>query len=197
MRLRERNMDIPRIVLEGATYDVVKFLIGAFLLSSGIPFVTSRIFKAVSGLKDILMFGGIVFASILVAFYVLAPRALEPNFVGGVNSIVAGPINGERDTIAIVTISVINSGATQSIIKRWSVEAVVDGQSYNGSFLIPAPKEFRFDNPKSSTDAPIGIIYKGEDDIIQKAMTPIQQGGMVTGLLFVVFKDVPPAQLRS
>ena len=143
-KVSRKQMDIPRVVREGATYDIVKFIIGALLLSSGITSVTSKIFKLISGFKDIFMFGGIVFASILVVFYVLAPRAPEPNFVGGVNSVVAGPINNDRDTIAIITISIINSGATQSIIKNWSIEAVIDGQSYGGGFLIPAPKEFRF-----------------------------------------------------
>jgi hypothetical protein len=133
-----------------------------------------------------------------VLFYLIGTRSQEPNLVGALQSVFAGvsPAN-ERETVAIFTIGIVNTGGMQSIVKGWNVEASSNGVKYQGSFA-PMPKTFTFNNiPRITEEQPESVTFKNEDNILEKGLFPVQPGAFLQGIVFVMFRNVDPAIFKG
>src|ERR1019366_791566 len=102
---------------------------------------------------------------------------MRANLVGAVQAAVSGSsAPNDRDTIAIFTVGIANTGGMQSIVKGWNVEASANGVKYQASFT-PMPKTFTFNNiPRINEDQPESVVFKSEDNIVEKGLFPIQSG---------------------
>jgi hypothetical protein len=163
-------MDLPHIIFEGLVYDFVKFVFGPLLVTAGATFILRRIFRKLEGWKDILYFAGTVFVLLVFIFAIFVPKTEGPKLAGGIHNLISGGFNNGRDTIAVMTVTVMNAGSMQTIVKGWDVEVTLAGKQYQGSLLVPAPKEFKFTLPDSEPNAPTAITNHGEDSIV--SLTP-------------------------
>jgi hypothetical protein len=180
-------------ILGGIAYDLLRWLAGSLtvsLLATGILRVA---FHKLKQTREVAVFSVGSFLVCLVLFYLIGTRPQEPNLVGAVQSIFSGasPAN-DRDTVAIFTIGIVNTGGMQSIVKGWNVEASYNRVKYQGVFA-PMPKTFTFNNiPRINEEQPDSVSFKSEDNIIEKGLFPVQSGAFLQGIIFVLFRNVDP-----
>lgn len=194
--------NLGQIIAEGLLYDLIKWFFASVVIGGGLTFLASKILKKLENRKEIIAFFGVSFVIIFVLIFVMAPRAQGPQFGGNIQTITAGGFNSDHDTIAVVSIGVLNSGSMQSVAKNWRVKAKVGENTYDGVFITPTPKSFTFNMaPGDERDkdplSPTGITYHGDDSILDKAINPIASGGMLEGLLFVLFRGIDPATFKA
>jgi hypothetical protein len=120
----------------------------------------------------------------------ISPRTQTPQLGGNIEYTIAGPLGDTGSTITVFTVDVINSGTMQSIVKNWSGSATINSLNYQGSFLIPPPASFTFNDPAAAQGAPKAITYHGSDSLLDKSTAPIPAGGETKGLLFIVFSGI-------
>ena len=142
-----------------------------------------------------MVFGGCSFCAVLVILFVMGPREQHPQFVGAIPSLLSAAL-GERDTVAVMSMSILNTGNMQSIVKNLSVEAQVNGTKYEGKFST-APKQMTFNLPDLGPASPSALKYVSEDDLLVKATSPIQPGAVMVGTLYVIFEGVPGDTFKS
>jgi hypothetical protein len=186
------SIDLSQIVIEGAIYDFIKWGIGALIVTGALAFI-ARLTKRLESVRDIVYFSIAAFVAVFALIFLIAPRTQGPQLAGTLQTITAGGINSDHDTIVVIALNVLNSGTMQSIVKNWNVTSTINSRIYQGSFLIPPPKDFTFKSTVIGPNIPTSITYHGDDNIIEKAMTPIPQGGLMAGLLFVEFHDIAPS----
>ena len=187
--------DFTHIIVDGITYDLLKQIFGALIVSTAATFIAKR-FKLFESSREILYVFSALFIAVFALIFLIAPRTQGPQLAGSAQTVLAGginPVDQDQDTIAVIAMTILNSGSMQSVAKNWNVRAIIDSKTYDGAFLIPAPKEFRFNATSKEPGRPTGIIYHGDDSLIEKTMNPIATGGMVAGDLFVAFRGVPPS----
>ncbi|MGC1862593.1 MAG: hypothetical protein WA733_16130 [Methylocystis sp.] len=183
-------------ILDGITYDIIKIVFAPMLITAAATFLMKTVFHKLSTSKEMIYFAGTFFVLVFLVADVFGVRNQQPNLSGGIQQIMVGGIRDNKDSIVIITVTIMNSGSMQSIVKNWNIEATINGNSYQGAVISPAPKSFTFTSTNSSVDMPTGITFHGEDDVIEKALKPVQPGGLATGVLFVDFKDLDPAVFK-
>jgi hypothetical protein len=152
----------------------------------------SRIWGRIKSLKDIAVFWCCAFLLLASAVTLLGSRPQEPNLVGGIQTIATGEINNDKDTVAAIEMTILNTGGTQSIAQNWKIDAKINGAQYAGT-LASMPDTFTFDfTDKTTPNTPQNAItYHKEDLLPTKTMQPIQQGAVTPGVLFVIFEGIP------
>lgn len=188
--------DLITTLVENVVYDVVKNWLFIFIALAASNALLAVVFQKIKTKKEIIAWWGCGFVLMLAVMQLLGTKSQEPNLGGNIQQIQAGGINNDQDTVAIITVNIMNAGNMQSIIKNWNVEAEVNGNKYSGTFTV-MPDTFFFSEPRSSDPSnPTKIIYKKEDDILDKSINPIQSGGSMPGILFVVFPRIPPETFK-
>jgi type 1 fimbria pilin len=186
---------ILRSIIDGVTWEVLKLILEAITMTAVGSFIL-KFFKRIEGVKELVVISLAGFVFLFILLFSVSPRVQSPKLAGGILNAVAGPLNNNRDTIAVITMNVLNAGSMQSIVKNWSVSVNINNTKYPAQFIIPAPKQFTFNSLSSSPGAATGITYKGEDNLLEKGMTSIQPGGMASGVLFVLFGSLDANVLK-
>jgi hypothetical protein len=143
-------------------------------------------------IRELLIVSAGVFVASLTCFSIFAPRSQSPQLAGTIESVVFGPENDNKDTIAVFVVNVVNSGTMQSIIKNWSTTSTINSRTYAGAFLVPPPAALTFASQDKNIPAgsASGITYHGDDDLLAKTSFPIPAGGLTKGVLFILFRGV-------
>jgi hypothetical protein len=187
--MQDWNQEIYHSLVDGAVYDFARYLFGPVVLTVVFGILGKYLvwFKT---LRELLYVSAAVFIVALTCFSIFAPRPQSPQLAGTVKSVVMGPLNDDKDTIAVFVVDILNSGTMQSIVKNWTVTATIKSRNYQGAFLVPAPQNFTFTKSDHSQSIPSGITYHGDDNILDKTNFPIPPGGLSKGVLFVLFRGV-------
>lgn len=194
--------DIAQIIAEGLTYDAIKIAVGSAMASVGATFIVGKLLRKLENKREAAYFFIASFVFIFVLVFIIAPRTQGPQLGGNIQAVTGGGINNDHDTITVITVAVLNSGSMQSITKNWSITAKVNENTYDGSFLTPPPNNFAFnlkeeDARDNGPQSPTGIVYHAEDSMLDKAINPIAPGGMMEGILFVLFRGVDPSVFKG
>jgi hypothetical protein len=192
-------MDIIKTILDGITYDLVKIVVGSLIVSSGITIILRRFFDKFDNRKEEIKFWAICSVVICTLFFFLGTRIQEPKMTVETQGITAGrpsAPNNSNDTVAVITIGAINAGNMQTILKGWDVTAEINMNIIHGS-IIMKPNDITMNTAGHGDNNPISITYKAVDNIIDKALSPIQSGSAVYGNLFVLFPNVDPDMFKN
>lgn len=189
--------DLFHIILEGAAYDIVKYIVGPLIVTAALTVILRNVFKKLETWREAITFIVGCFIAVCTLFYFVGATKHGPILIGAIQQAQGGPSNGGHDTVMIISMSIMNTGDMQSIVKDWRVDASIAGVHYNGIFE-EMPNTFTFNNiPNGESNSPKSLTYKSEDNIVEKSITPIQPGAMLPGTLFVVFSNIEPATLRA
>ena len=184
-------------ILGGIAYDVFRYFVGPLMVSLIATAILRRAFDKLQERRQALVFAGGTFLVCLILFFFLGTRPQEPNLVGSIQQVMTGKGNNDRETVAIFSIGIVNTGGMQSIVKQWTVEAEANGIKYQATF-VPVPKTFTFkDLPHNNDDQPEAVIFKAEDNIVEKGLLPVQTGAFLQGTLFVLFRNLDNSVLRG
>lgn len=187
-----------QVMLEGVIWDVIKTLLGATIMTAAVQLIMMRALHVIKARREIisLWVGGIVLFS--AAIYFLGSRSQVPDLQGEISQALIGPLPGSnRDVVAVITMNISNIGTMQSIVKGWKVQADANGSTYDATF-IQMPSAFTFNNiPRTTLAQPTAITFHSEDNITEKALKPIEVGGLTPGILFVEFPNVDQTIFRG
>jgi hypothetical protein len=175
-----------------------KYIVVPLIMTSVFGGVLRFAFNKLKKGKEIVAFGIGSFLLFVILMVVVA-RPQQPELNGGIQNALVGQPNGgsERDTVVVFTINIINTGSMQTIVKSWKVEATANGRKYEAVFP-PMPPKFTFNNiPRTSPNQPESITYKVEDNILEKALVPLQVGAILPGVLYVVFQNVDNSVFKA
>jgi hypothetical protein len=176
----------------GVAYDLFKYyVLGPLIVAILSTTILRYAFQKLHERREQIVFFVGIFAVFVVLFFFVGTKPQQPNLIGTIQQVAAGQTApNSRDTIAIITIGIVNTGGMQSIVKQWRVQAKSQGNIYEG-IIVPMQKNFTFDNiPKITEDQPESVTYKAEDDIVQKGLSPIQTGAFLQGIMFSLFRNV-------
>jgi len=186
----------------GAAYDLFKhyaeYALGSLIMAIlGTTVLRYAFHKLQERREQIFFFCG-TFLACVVLFVSIGSGPQQPNLVGSVQQVTTGQnAVSDRDTYAVFTVGIVNTGSMQSIIKQWRVQAKAQGNTYEG-VIMPMQRDFTFSNiPRISEDQPESVTYKAQDDIVQKGLFPIQTGAFLQGLIVVIFKNVDPTVFKG
>lgn len=189
--------NIFHIILEGATYDIVKNIVGPLIVTTALAVIIRAVFKKLETWRETITFVIGCFIAVCTLFYFIGSTKHGPILIGAIQQTQGGPSNQGHDTVMIISMSIMNTGDMQSIVHDWKVDASIAGTHYNGIFE-EMPSTFTFNGiPNGESNTPKSLTYKSEDNIVEKSITPIQPGAMLPGTIFVVFRDIDPATLRA
>ena len=176
---------------------IFKFIVVPLLMTIASAGVLRFAFNKLKKGKEIIAFGVGCFL-LFLTLIVLFARPQQPELSGGIQSVITGQAPGsERDIVAFFTINIINTGSMQTIVKSWKVEASSNGRKYDAVFS-KMPPTFTFNNiPRSSPMQAESVTFKGEDDILEKALVPLQVGAIMHGVLFVLFQNVDSSVFKA
>jgi hypothetical protein len=190
--------NLGQLLFEGAVYDALKSIFLAAIMTGAAQLILRFVFNRVKARREILALwlGGLVLFGASV--YAIGNRSQTPYFEGSIPQLLIGPAQGsDRDEVAVIALSILNTGTMQSIVKGWQVTAEIDGNTYNGMF-VQMPENFTFRNiPRTTLAQPTSITFHSEDNIAEKALKPIEVGGMTTGILFVEFSNIDQTMFRG
>jgi hypothetical protein len=188
--------DVLQAIGEGLFYDGVKYILGPLIVTAAGTVILKFVFDKLKSFKEIAIFAGSFFVAAAMFFYVLGSTTPQPRLVGAMQSSITAAAASPTDTVAIIALSVINTGSMQTIIKNWQVEASINGTKYIAAFP-QMPDKFEVNLPNLGEDSPLSITYHKEDDLLVKSASPLQPGALVTGTLFVVFQHVDPVVFKD
>lgn len=181
--------DFFKIIFEGAIYDAFRLLLGS-LIGTVVSVMAIRIISdKLRGKRDILAFSACMFMLFFLLLYFVGTQKNQPQLAGGIQNVVAIPVAGQDGTIAVIAMSIINTGNMQTIIKNWNVEASLNGNRYQGT-ISAMPERVVLQMPDLGVASPSFLTYHREDDILLKSIIPLQGGALVAGTLYVVFQGV-------
>lgn len=187
-----------QVMLEGVIWDILKTLFWAAVMTAAIQLILARALHVIKAKREIisLWIGGVVLFSALI--YSLGMRAQQPYLDGKIVQGMSGPVPGsERDSIAVIALNITNTGSMQSIVQGWKVQAIVGNNTYDAVF-IQMPPSFTFNNiPRTSLNQPTAITFHAQDNIVERALTPIAVGALLPGILFVEFSNVDQSVFRG
>jgi hypothetical protein len=176
----------------GVAYDLFKYyVLGPLIVAILGTTILRYAFQKLHERREQLVFFVGTFAVFVVLFFFIGTKPQQPNLIGSIQQVAAGQFpTSDRDTVAIFTIGIVNTGGMQSIVKQWRVQARSQGNVYEG-IIVAMQKNFTFNNiPKISEEQPESVTYKAEDDIVQKGLSPIQTGAFLQGIVFAMFRNV-------
>jgi hypothetical protein len=93
--------------------------------------------------KDVIVLWGGMFVLFSVLGLAFSSKPQQPQLAGTIQTVVVGPANKNNDTVAVITMNVMNAGTMQSIVKNWKVTATINGNNYDGLFgMMPQTVSF-------------------------------------------------------
>jgi hypothetical protein len=192
--------DFFKHVVENITSAVLlNFILVPLIMMTAAGAIVRGAFDGLKRRREIIAFSVGSFVLFAALVYAVGSRPQTPQLSGTIQGVVAGnvPGGGERDTVAVITANVVNTGTMQTIIKNWRVTARSNGREYQATFPV-MPDAVGFNNiPAVSPNQPSAIVYHKSDNLLEKSLTPIQIGSMVTGLLFVAFQNVDSSVFKA
>lgn len=186
-------------VLGGIAYDLIKYYaLGPLIVAVLGTTILRYAFQKLHERREQIVFFVGTFAVFVVLFFFIGIKPQQPNLIGSIQQVAAGQTTADgRDTIAIITIGIVNTGGMQSIVKQWHVQAKSQGNIYEG-IIVPMQKDFTFNNiPKITEDQPESVTYKAQDDIVPKGLSPIQTGAFLQGIVFALFRNVDASVFKG
>lgn len=183
----------------GAAYELVRlYVMGPLIVAALGSAVLKMAFNKLQEKKQLFVFFGGCFASLVILFAFLAPRPNEPNLIGAIEGVFTGTLpTTDNDVVAVFEVGIANTGGMQSVVKQWGVVAEVNGVRYTGAF-IPMPSNFTFNHiPAINEDQPEAVTFKRDDNLLEKGLFPIQPGAFLRGILFVAFRNVNPTVFKG
>jgi hypothetical protein len=183
--------EIYSSTIDGAIYDLIKYLFAPIVMS-GVFALVGQYLEWFKNFRQLLLVSAAVFVISLMCFSIFAPRSQSPQLAGTIESVLMGPMNDGKDTIAVFVVNVVNSGTMQSIIKNWSITSTINSRTYAGALLVPPPPAFTFTSQDKNVPSGTAssITYHGDDDLLAKTNVPIPAGGLTKGVLFILFRGV-------
>jgi hypothetical protein len=180
------------IAFEGLVYDALKSFVGPIIVTGVIAFGMRKYFDKLKTWKEVAYFSLACFIAVFVLMNMNNAKTSAPQLAGSIQTVILGPVSPSdpHDTVAVLTMSIVNTGTMQSAAMGWHVQASVNGSKYDANLLNPIPPTFTFTMPNHGASTPVAMIYHSEDNLVDKTVTPIQPGALVTGVLFVIFKGV-------
>jgi hypothetical protein len=186
-----------QVFVDGITYDLFKHWFLAAIMTGAAQLVLRYAFNKLKKRREIVAFWIGSFVLILGLIYSLGSHEQQPNLVGGVQQVLAGPTATDRDTIAVLSLHIVNIGTMQTIARNWKVEAEASGAKYDAIF-VQMPSTFIFNKlPRTSPVQPESVSFSSGDNIIEKSLTPIQVGALLPGVLFVMFQNVDQSVFKG
>jgi hypothetical protein len=147
--------------------------------------------------KEQIAFGVGSFVLFLTLVYALGSPTQRPELSASIHSVIVGSGTTDHDSIAAITLNVVNTGTMQTIVKNWQVYVEGNGQRYDAVFPI-MPDNFVFNSiPAVSPNQPISITLHKSDSLLEKSLQPIQVGAMLPGILFVAFQNVDRSVFKA
>jgi hypothetical protein len=172
---------------------ILNYVLVPLVMTTALGGIARLAFHKLTQRKEQIAFGGFSFLIFLTLMIFAAGRAQEPKLAGAIQSAIVGRPNSDRTTFVVLSANIINSGTMQSIVKSWRVTAESNGRKYEGAFA-PMPDTFTFnDLPSNGPTHPTAVTYHNTDNIVEKSLAPVQVGGLMTGILFIVFQNIDAA----
>jgi len=190
--------DVFQVIYDGIVYDLLKYLVGPLIVTAAASVILKKVFHKLENKKEAIHFWIASFVAICTLFYFIGANVQKPGLVGSIQSVIGGSADNQQDTVMVITMSILNTGSMQSIAKNFHVEADANGVKYPATFTA-MPTTFTFSNQilAGRPNTPDHITYHNEDNLLEKAMLPIQPGGIMPGILFVSFPGVSPSLLHG
>lgn len=186
-------------IWDGVTYDVIKIVVLSLVMTAAMDRIVKIFTDRLKEWRQQVIFCGGTFLIFIAIFSVIGTRTVRPDLQGSVLNVIAGsPSDSNRQTIAVFSVTLINAGAMQTIVKNWHVTATSNSRTYAGAFGI-MPEAFTFNSiPSNGTkNQPTAVTFHKEDSLIEKTTKPVEIGGLAAGILFVVFDDIDPGIFKS
>jgi hypothetical protein len=165
------------------TYDVITYLLVTLIVAISGTVIFGPVMRAVQGLSRIAAFAATLLVSgVILSFLIPRPNAPLPGLIIQTDSqvIVASPppmmMSADAKTAVFLFVSIANTEDMQSIAQNFTLTGTVNDRDVYKSRLAPIPTQGLCMNQPSGGAK---IIY-GIDDLSNKALSPIQQGGQVT-----------------
>jgi hypothetical protein len=179
-------------IWDGVTYDVIKIVVLSLVMTAAMDRIAKIFTDRLKEWRQQVIFCGGTFLIFIAIFSVIGTRTVRPDLQGSLINVIAGaPSGSNRQTIAVFSLTIINAGAMQTIVKNWRVTAMSNNRTYAGVFGI-MPEVFTFNSiPSNGTkNQPTSVTYHREDNLIERTTKPVEIGGLAAGILFVVFDDI-------
>jgi hypothetical protein len=175
---------------------ILNYVIGPLVMMTALGAVLRLAFKQLKEKKQIISFAVGCFVLFTTLIYFIGARTPQPQLIGGINFLYAGSTTDDRTTPVVISLNIINTGSMQTIVKRWHVVMRANGETYEGGFA-QMPQNFTFNNiPNVAKGQPTAMTFH-TDNLLEKSLTPIQSGSILTGILFVAFQNVDAAVFRT
>ncbi|KJC35880.1 hypothetical protein UP09_32430 [Bradyrhizobium sp. LTSP885] len=169
---------------------ILNYVLGPLVMTTAVGAILRVAFNKLKQRKQIIGFGVGSFVLFTTMIYFMGTRTPQPELAGTVTSLFSGVTTDDRTTPIVIALNVINTGSMQTIVKSWRVTMKANGQTYDAVFL-PMPPSFTFNNiPNVAKGQPTAITFHGSDNILEKSLTPVQSGSIVSGVLFAAFQNV-------
>lgn len=176
---------------------LLNYLLVPLIMTTALGAILMGVFDRLKARKELLIYSLSSFVLFMALIYAVGTPAAKPQLSGAVQSVVAGNVGSDRDTIVVLAANIINTGTMQTIVKNWRVSVRANGHDYQGAFP-QMPDAVTFNNiPSVAPNQPTAITYHKSDSLLEKSLTPIQSGSILTGLLFVAFQNVDSAVFKT
>jgi len=189
MPLPDSISTFAQVIIDGIQYDFTKYIVGPLIVTAAGSIILKRVFHKLQDRKEQVHFWIASFVALCTLFYFIGSTIQKPVLVGSIQTAQTGNAPNVHGTLAVISMSVINTGTMQSIVRNWKVEAKIGSNTYAATFpLIKVPVVFS--DPRNKTGNPtVGIMYHPEDNILNK-LEPVQPGGVLTGVIFAQFENL-------
>jgi hypothetical protein len=166
-------------------------------MTTALGAILKGVFNRLKVRKEIYIYSASSFVLFMALVYAVGTPAAKPQLSGIIGSVVTGNAGTDRDTIVVIAANIINTGTMQTIVKNWRVSVRANGHEYQAVFP-QMPDNLTFNNiPNISPNQPTSITYHKSDNVLEKSLTPIQSGSILTGLLFAVFQNVDSSVFKA
>jgi hypothetical protein len=191
-------LDFIKNVAENVTSAILlNYVLVPLIMTTALGAILMGVFDRLKQRKEIYTFYASSFVLFMALIYAIGTPTAKPQLNGGIQSVVAGNIGSDRDTIVVLAANIVNTGTMQTIVKNWRVSVRANGHEYQGAFP-QMPDNLTFNNiPNVSPNQPTAITYHKSDSLLEKSLMPIQSGSILTGLLFAAFQNVDSSVFKG
>jgi hypothetical protein len=191
-------VDFFKHVAENITSAILlNYILVPLIMTTALGAILKGVFNRLKEKKEIYIFSASSFVLFMALIYGVGTPSAKPQLDGAIQSVLAGNVGSDRDTVVAFQANIINTGTMQTIVKNWRVSVRANGHDYQAVFP-QMPDSFTFNNiPNISPNQPTSITYHKSDSLLDKSLTPIQSGSMLTGILFAAFQNVDSSVFKA
>jgi hypothetical protein len=191
-------MDFLQHVAEHITSAILlNYLLVPLVMTTALGAILRGVFKRLKAKKELCIYGVASFVLFMALIYAVGTPAAKPELAGTIQQVITGNVGGDRDTIAVISANIINTGTMQTIVKNWRVSVRANGHDYQAAFP-QMTDDFTFNNiPSISPNQPRSITFHKSDSLLEKSLTPVQSGSIVTGVIFAAFQNVDTSVFKA